>query len=62
MDLTIYKDSNPNVGNEDVIKNIEGGTMLDREKKKKKNKKQNRDTNKHKEIDEDKIKEEAKQS
>ena len=52
MDLTIYKDTNP-VPQEEVVRNIEEGTMLDREKKKKKKKQnKNKDTNKNKEIDE----------
>ena len=44
MDLTIYKDPNQAVPEEDVIRNIEEGTMVDKEKKKKKkNKNKNKD-------------------
>ena len=63
MDLSLYKDPNLQVPQEDVVQNIEEGTLVDRErKKKKKNKNKNKDANKNREIDEDKIKEEAKLS
>ena len=61
MDLTIYKDPNHHLPQEDIVKNVEEGTMLDKDKKKKKKKQnKNKETNKNKDIDEDKIKEEAK--
>ena len=57
MDLTIYKESNQ-APQEEVVRNIEEGTMLDREKKKKKKKQnRNKEPNKNKDIDEEQIKE-----
>lgn len=60
MDLTLYKGKNEDAKDE-VIRNIEEGTLIEKDKKKKKKNKVKKET-KNKEIDEEKIKQDAKLS